>query len=158
MSHVRPAVPGDLHALAGLLAPLPLLARYGESHERLEKNLHSALERHDGLLVYDAAEHGPKGLAWYMATGTLGMGGYLKLLAVAPSAQGSGVGAALLAGYEAAVFAVSAHAFLLVSDFNTAAQRFYERHAYRRVGALPALVLPEVTELIYWKPRPPPAR
>ena len=39
----------------------------------------------------------------------------------------------------------------LVSDFNTDAQHFYERHGYVRAGALAGLVLPDVTELIYWK-------
>jgi hypothetical protein len=43
----------------------------------------------------------------------------------------------------------------LVSDFNHGAQRFYERHGYRRIGALPALVLPSVAELVYWKTRAP---
>ncbi len=46
---------------------------------------------------------------------------------------------------------MSAHAFLLVSDFNEDAQRFYEREGYLRVGPLPGLVLPDVAELLYWK-------
>ncbi len=153
MGLVRPATAGDLHALARALAPLPLLVRYGQSAERLETGLRAALGRGDGVLVWDDGD--PRGLAWYLDRGTFGMGGYLRLLAVAPTVTGGGVGSALLRAYEAGVFAASPHAFLLVSDFNTGAQRFYERHGYARVGVLPRLVLPDVDELIYWKPRPP---
>jgi hypothetical protein len=38
-----------------------------------------------------------------------------------------------------------------VSDFNVDAHRFYEKHGYVKVGALPKLVRPDVDELIYWK-------
>ncbi len=76
---------------------------------------------------------------------------HLRLIALAEGAQGGGAGAALLAAYEAEVARASRHAFLLVSDFNTPAQRFYEKHGYARVGALPGLVLPEIAELVYWK-------
>jgi GNAT superfamily N-acetyltransferase len=79
------------------------------------------------------------------------MGGYLRLIAVLDGEQGRGTGAALLAAYEAAVARSSAHGFLLVSDFNAPAQRFYERHGWTRVGAIPRLVLPDVDELVYWK-------
>jgi ribosomal protein S18 acetylase RimI-like enzyme len=152
MPTVRPATAADLPALARALASLPLMLRYGQTVERLESSLAGAMARGEGVLVYD--DGGPRGLAWYLPTGTLGVGGYLRLLAVSPDAHGGGIGAKLLDGYEAAVFKSSAHAFLLVSDFNEAAQRFYERHGYQRVGALPGLVLADVSELIYWKPRP----
>ncbi len=152
MSRVRPATVDDLAPLAAALAPLDLLSRYGHSAAGLEKTLRAAHGRGDGLLVWD--DGAPHGLAWYLARGTFGLGGYLRLLAVAPQALGRGVGTELLRAYEEGVFAASAHAFLLVSDFNEAAQRFYERHGYLRVGALPGLVLADVSELIYWKPRP----
>jgi GNAT superfamily N-acetyltransferase len=58
----------------------------------------------------------------------------LRLIAVAADAQGQGIGAALL-----------------VSDFNIAAQRVYQRRGYQQVGTLPGLVLPDVDELCFWK-------
>ena len=153
MGSIRVATTSDVHELAVSVSPLPLLARYGQTASRLEQALGAALVRGDGILVYDDGKL--RGFAWYLSSGTFGAGAYLKLLAVSPEAQRSGIGAALLCGYESAAFATSAHAFLLVSDFNLEAQRFYQRHGYRHVGALPAFVLPDVSELIYWKPRQP---
>ena len=147
---LRPAGPEDLAPLAAGLSRLPLLVRYGRSEARLAADLAAALARGDGLLL--AVEAGaPVGLVWYLRDGTFGLGGYLKLMAVLPGAQARGVGAALLAAFEAELARGAAHGFLLCSDFNAPAQAFYARHGWARVGALPGLVLPEVTELVYWK-------
>ncbi len=144
---IRPLIEEDVDALAAGLSELPLMIRYHRTAVALAADLRAALARGDGLDVYD--QGGPRGIAWYQPGGTLGLGGYLRLLAVTGDTQGRGAGAALLVAFETGVAMVSRHAFLLVSDFNSAAQRFYEKHGYTRVGALPALVLPDVAELIY---------
>ncbi len=147
---IRPAADADVAPLAAGLAALPLMIRYGRTEPRLAADLQAALGRGDGLLV--AEEAGAlRGVAWFLRSGTLGVGGYLRLLAVLAGAQGGGTGAALLQAFEAEVAKASAHAFLLVSDFNDGAQRFYARHGYVRVGAMPRLVLSDVDELVYWK-------
>jgi ribosomal protein S18 acetylase RimI-like enzyme len=61
------------------------------------------------------------------------------------------VGGALMDRAEAFLSQSSPDIFLLTSDFNQSAQRFYQRRGYRQVGALPDYVLPGVTELIFWK-------
>ncbi len=147
---IRPLAPADVAPLAGQLERLPLMIRYRRDASRLATDLEAALARGDGLLVEEKAGR-VRGLAWFLSAGTLAMGGYLKLIAVVSGAEGAGVGAALLAAFEAEVAKASRHAFLLVSDFNDGARRFYERHGYLRVGAIPGLVLPEVAELVYWK-------
>ncbi len=147
---VRPLCPADLSALAPALAALPLMTRYRRGADAIAADLAAALARGDGLLAWDV-DGEARGLAWFLRDGTLGVGGYLRLIALAEGAQGGGAGAALLAAFEAEVAKASRHAFLLVSDFNEPAQRFYERHGYARVGALPGLVLPEVAELVYWR-------
>mgnify|MGYP001577750894 CR=1 FL=1 len=149
---VRGATPADLAALATELAPLPLLVRYGHTAERLRTSWQRALERGDSIVVGEQSGR-LAGLAWFSTEGTLGVGGYLRLLAVVPTVHGQGVGAQLLAAFETPTFARCAHAFLLVSDFNKGAQRFYARYGYREVGRLPGLVLPDVDEVIYWKRR-----
>jgi len=147
---IRPLREADAAALASDLARLPLLVRYRRDATRIARDLAEASARGDGLLV-EERDGGVRALAWFHRAGTLGVGGYLRLLAVAPEATGEGVGAALLLAFEAEVARESRHAFLLVSDFNDGAQRFYERHGYARVGAVPGLVLPDVSELVYWK-------
>lgn len=147
---VRALAPRDVGPLSTALAELPLLTRYGRNADALEADLRAALFRGDGLEVYDDGA-GPEGLAWFLSSGTFAMGGYLKLLAVLPSATKKGRGSLLLSAFEDATQKKSRQAFLLVSDFNHVAQRFYERHGYARVGEIPALVLPDVQELVYWK-------
>lgn len=151
---IRPLELDDVERLAARLAGLPLLRRYRRTAGALERDLTRALERGDGLLVHAGAGHEPDGLAWYLRDGTLGLGGCLRLLAVVPGGEGRGVGAALLAAFEEAVAGWSGHAFLLVSDFNHGARRFYARHGYAQVGRLPALVAPDVDELLFWRRLP----
>ncbi len=147
---VRPLGAEDIPGLAAGLARLPLMVRYRRDEGKIAADLRQALARGDGLLV-DETGGRVRGLAWFLAGGTFGMGGYLKLIALVPEALGSGAGARLLRAFEAEVARTSRHAFLLVSDFNTAAQGFYERQGWTRVGALPGLVLADVAELVYWK-------
>jgi ribosomal protein S18 acetylase RimI-like enzyme len=146
----RPLEPAEIPALARALAEVPLMIRYRRDASALERSLAAAHARGEGLVVADDGGS-IRGLAWFLREGTLAMGGYLKLIAMLPGAEGKGIGAQLLAAFEAETSARSAHAFLLVSDFNAEAQRFYERHGYARVGTLPALVLADVAELVYWK-------
>jgi GNAT superfamily N-acetyltransferase len=147
---IRPATASDLAPLAAGLAQLDLMRRYGRDQAGLAADLAQAHACGDGLLL---SEEGGRltGLAWFLRHGSLGMGGYLKLMAVLPGQQARGVGARLLMAFEAAVAESNGHGFLLCSDFNASAQAFYERHGWTRVGALPGLVLPGVAELIYWK-------
>jgi GNAT superfamily N-acetyltransferase len=147
---IRPATAADLAPLAAGLARLDLMRRYGREEARLAADLSQAHARGDGLLL-SVDDGRPTGLAWFLRQGTLGMGGYLKLMAVLPGAQSRGVGTQLLLAFEAALVETTSHGFLLCSDFNASAQAFYERHGWTRVGALPGLVLPGVAELIYWK-------
>ena len=97
---IRPLATADLPELAAGLAGLPLFRRYDRSAEQLRGMLEGAQARRESLLV---AEEGgaPAGLAWFLTSGTLALGGYLRLLAVLGPFQGRGLGAQLLAAYEA---------------------------------------------------------
>ena len=158
---VRPAHAGDrmgLRDLAHALAHGPLLSRYGADPSRLGDELCTLADSDrssETLLI--AVEPGSAstaicGVARFSHSGMFGsFGGYLKLIAVADSQQGKGVGSLLLAQVEQAVAAHSRDLFLLASHFNDAAHRFYDRHGYREIGQLPDYVRPEITELIFWK-------
>jgi GNAT superfamily N-acetyltransferase len=147
---IRPLAREEIPALAAALAALPLMVRYRRDAGSLARSLEAALGRGEGLLV---ADDGGRlgGLAWFHPAGTLALGGYLRLIAVVAGGEGKGTGVALLRAFEAETARQSAHAFLLVSDFNEGAIRFYEREGYRRVGDMPGLVLPDVAEVLYWK-------
>ena len=147
---VRPLQLTDIRPLSTTLALLPLMQRYNRPASAIAESLESALARGDGLLVFDNGD-GALGLSWFLFSGTFGLGGYLRLMAVSPHTHGKGIGSALLTAYETAVATQSRHTFLLCSDFNVDAQRFYERHGYSQIGRLPSLVVAEVDELIYWK-------
>ncbi len=147
---IRPIETADIPAVAEGLAAVPLMVRYGRDAAALSRALEAARARGEGLLA--AEEDGRlRGIAWFLPSGTLALGGYLKLIALLPGAEGKGTGAALLRAFEQETARATAHAFLLVSDFNEGAQRFYEREGYLRVGSLPGLVLPDVAEVLYWK-------
>ncbi len=148
--NVRPIAPAEVPAIAAGLADLPLMVRYGRDAAALARALEAARARGEGLLVAEE-EGAARGVAWFLTSGTLALGGYLRLIAVLPGASGKGTGVALLRAFEAETARVSPNAFLLVSDFNEGAIRFYEREGYARVGAMPGLVLPDVAEVLYWK-------
>ena len=120
--------------------------------ERAAKNLEGGLERGDVLLAADAgAENAACGFAWCAPQGGFGRSLYIRWFGVRKELARAGVGAALIRSVEEAALKISRELFLLVSDFNTDAQRFYQRQGYQQIGAIPGYVLPDVTELLYWK-------
>lgn len=157
----RPAAACDdehLRDLAAAVATLPLLVRYGVDASRLAAELSALAAANDGaqrLLVANAASGELIGFARVLlgggGAGQFGRGGYLKLIALRPGCEGRGIGQLLLSAVEQTVLERSPDLFLLTSDFNHGAQRFYARAGYLRVGELPDFVHPGITELIYWK-------
>jgi ribosomal protein S18 acetylase RimI-like enzyme len=163
---IRPMTKADIPALADLIAGDPLWQRYGVTEVSAMQRLTQGLAEGATIAVADPltdsrqdVEGQPAGFVWYVERGAFARSGYIMLIGVQPELRGQGIGAALMAHAEAAMFsevrgfAHAADVFLLVSDFNLAAQRFYERLGYVRVGALADYVVPGVTELIYRKRR-----
>ena len=151
MMTLTSASAADLATLAADLASQDLFVRYGQTVQSLERRWQGALQSGEPFLVAQRATQ-PVGLCWFSTRGVFATGGYLRLIAVSEEAQGAGVGALLLQGFENACAKPPGGWFLLTSDFNAAAQRFYVRHGYRRVGELPGFARPEIAEHIYWKP------
>jgi ribosomal protein S18 acetylase RimI-like enzyme len=147
---IRPARTDELAALAAAVAPQELLVRYEIGAARLAQLLGEAIARGEPVLV--AEQSGElRGFAWFLRSGTLGAGGYLRLIALVPGHEGHGVGAELLDAVEADVAAHARQLFLLVSHWNEGARRFYARRGYAEVGRLPAWVRPDTDEIICWK-------
>jgi ribosomal protein S18 acetylase RimI-like enzyme len=151
----------DLAPCAALMAATPLWQRYGvtvqSAAERLsvglrrmrEPDIESSATR---LFVAESETGATIGFVWAVRRGAFDKSGYIPLLGVESSLRGSGAGAELLAAAEDYLRPVP-DVFLLCTDFNTGAQRFYERHGYVRVGLLPDYILPGIAELIYRKHR-----
>lgn len=79
------------------------------------------------------------------------LGDYLDLLGVAETARGLGLGTRLLEHVEALVFARAKNLFICVSDFNEPARRFYRKHGYHEIGAIPDLLIPGSAEVLLRK-------
>lgn len=142
----------DIPTISEWMADMPLWRRYHITPERAGADFAAALQRGELVLVAAMPETLPGescGFAWCVPGGAFGRTDYLRLIGVRPDCAGHGVGAALLSEVEA--HATSNDLILLVSDFNRDAQRFYRRLGYRKVGAIPGYVLPDVTELIFRK-------
>ena len=147
---IRPMTPDDLPACADLMANTPLWRRYGVTASSARARLANALAG-EGRLFVAVDDEALLGFVWCVRRGAFARSGYIPLIGVQPGETGRGVGAALLAKAEAWLGEDSPDVFLTVSDFNTAAQHFYQRHGYTEVGALPNYVIDGVTEFIYWK-------
>ncbi len=78
-------------------------------------------------------------------------GGYLRAIGVSPSFRRRGVGSKLLSFAEKMTARRAMHFFLCVSSFNRAAQTFYKNCGYAKAGRLSGLIVPGVSEYIYWK-------
>ncbi len=150
--NIRPMVESDIGPLARLMAETPLWQRYGLTGESAARRFRDGLAR--GVTIAVAEVDGePAGFIWYVARGAFNRSGYIVLLGVRSDMRGQGIGRALLERAEAALFATATDVFLLVSDFNRDAQRFYARQGYQFVGAIPDYVAPGITEIILRKRR-----
>ncbi len=147
---IRPIAPGDVPSLARLMAGDPLWQRYGVTEESAARRLREGYAAGATIAVAEI-EGEPAGFVWYVERGAFNRSGYIMLIGVQRGERGAGVGRALMAHAEGVLFAHSADIFLLVSDFNAAAQAFYRRLGYEQVGAIPGYVVPGITELIFRK-------
>jgi len=140
----------DVDDVALWMAEVPLWKRYGVTAASAAAQFKRGIADGAHILVAEQDKF-VRGFAWVVRRGAFDRSGYLKLLGIHPAAQGSGLGAQLLAAAEAHVRTEAREMILLCSDFNTDAQHFYERHGYRKVGELPDYVVKGITEFIYEK-------
>jgi GNAT superfamily N-acetyltransferase len=148
---IAPAGPVDLPALAALMARSPLLGRYGVTRDAALTALEAGHRAGDLLLVGQASDGVPLGLAWVIGSRILTGAAYLRLLLIADGEEGHGLGARLLSAAEAEARGWANHLVLLATTDNAGARRFYERHGYRHVGDLPDLARPGLGEALYFK-------
>jgi GNAT superfamily N-acetyltransferase len=79
-------------------------------------------------------------------------GPYLELLALVPPFQSQGIGASILAWFEAEGLGAEArNLWVCASGFNERALRFYQRHGFSQAATLPGLVADGYTEILLRK-------
>lgn len=149
---IRPMTLADIPSIAGWVAATPLWQRYGVTEESMGNRLREGIS--NGATIYVAQANGISvGFLWLVERGAFNRSGYIQLIGVHPGERGNGVGRALMQFAEQKNFPLGRDLFLLVSDFNTDAQRFYQRLGYAKVGELNDYVITGICELIYWKRR-----
>jgi ribosomal protein S18 acetylase RimI-like enzyme len=150
---IRPFREEDIAICAELMATSTPWDRYGVTQSSAEAMFRGP--RGHGARIRVATLNGRTvGFIWFSIRGAFYYGGYIHLVGVVSAFRRRGVGQALMATAEREVFAKSRSLFLLVSDFNHAAHRFYESRGYKKVGELPDYVVDGITEYIYHKARP----
>lgn len=142
----------DIPAAARWIVLLPLYQRYGLTVEKANQQLEKAFHQGDILLTADYTEtFRACAVAWMVPDGAFNRSPYLRQIAVREECAGKGIGSELLRQVEEASLRVSDALFLLVSDFNSRAQEFYQQHGYAHIGTIPDYVAAGVAELIFWK-------
>ena len=146
---IRSLSPLECPAAAAIIASNELWqSRYPYPAERATGDLQAALQAGD--LVLGAFTPTLAGFAWVMPRGAFGRYPYLRLLAVSSDSHGGGAGAALLGAAEAR-FAGERQFFLMVSEFNERAQRFYQRQGYSYRGTVPDYARDGIAEQLWSK-------
>ena len=146
--NIRPLAHADIADIARWVAATPLWQRYHVTEASFAQRLEEGLASGATLFVAERAG-AVLGFVWLVARGAFNRSAYIQLIGVRPEARTGGIGRALMEFAEAR--ASSREIFLLVSDFNTDAQKFYARLGYRQVGKLDDYVVHGVSELVFWK-------
>lgn len=149
---IRPLRAGDILACAAIMADSPLWQRYGVTQDSAARRLQIGFDDLETIAIAEL-DGAVAGFVWYVLDGAFHRSGYVMLIAVREGLRGSGIGQALMAHAEDAMYPLVRDIFLLVSDFNLGAQRFYRRLGYVQVGAIPDYILPGISELIFHKRR-----
>ncbi|MFC2076776.1 GNAT family N-acetyltransferase, partial [candidate division KSB1 bacterium] len=92
------------------------------------------------------------GLVWFSLKGMFYQFGFVYLLAVTPNCRDRGIGTELMRFAEDRLLKYSRGVFLLVSDFNEGARRFYERRGYETYNILENYKDEGNDEILMWKP------
>lgn len=118
---------------------------------RLARSLARAAGNGELYLAYDETDR-LLGAMKVSLRGFCGLYPYLGLIGVHADSRGMGVGTFLMEQLERITLESGAkRVTLMVSDFNTGGQRFYQRLGYRKLGELPDAAKEGITELIMIK-------
>lgn len=103
--------------------------------------------------VYVALNKNDKciGFMGIVPRGGFGEFSYLSILAVKKNYRNKNIGKMLLDKFEALAFKDKGRAFVLCSDFNEDAQKFYMKYDYKKCGKIPDMYKTGIAEHIFVK-------
>ncbi|HLE00502.1 MAG TPA: N-acetyltransferase [Bdellovibrionota bacterium] len=144
----------DVEACADLVGRSELFRKYDFGADAATVLLRQALADpgSDLLVIRKQSGHSgpPQGFAWFIRRGAFQRSGYLRLIAISPDSRGAGAGKTLMTAIESKYLSDKG-IFLLVTEENTAARRFYESLGYGFIGTIPDFVKRGLNECIYFK-------
>ena len=139
-----------LTACAEALTDSEIGAVYFSPKERALAFLREGLTKGEVYVALDSNDD-CLGYLWFTLDGAFSRFPYLRNIAIKKEHRGKGIGKQLLSFFEEKGFNATTRVFLLVSNFNTKAQKFYQEMGYQEVGRIPDLVRQGVTEHIMMK-------
>jgi ribosomal protein S18 acetylase RimI-like enzyme len=145
---IRPLTSADIEPIATWVAETPLWQHYNVTASGFAERLTNGLKNGATIFVAERANQ-VLGFLWLVERGAFNRSAYVQLIGVRPDERSSGVGRSLMQFAE--THTTSQDIFLLVSDFNTDAQRFYQRIGYSQVGKIDNYVIAGTSELVYRK-------
>ncbi len=140
----------DIEEIAEFLSQNSLFQEYGFTFVKALTSLKSALENSQNDLILYGSKGNRAGFAWFVKKGGFGRSGYLRLIAVEPGQQGSGIGQKFMSYFEEKYLAPNG-IFLFVTSTNHSARKFYERLGYINLCEMPDYVKKGFTEILYYK-------
>ncbi len=133
---IRKGTRDDIPACAAIIADSPLWRGFDRTVDDAVDAVETSLIPGHCLWVHET-DGSADGFVIVYERGMMGEFGYIRLIGVAASRRGSGIGTGLIAKAEEHLFALSPFVFLTVTDFNGDARRLYERLGYVRIGEIP---------------------
>jgi len=151
---ISPLSSFDVSPAAEIIAKNKLWQRYDTDYDRAYSILMEAIKEERTIYSARIFEQ-VVGFVWFDLQGTFYHSGYIRWIAVHPDFQGKSVGKMLMQFAEDKIFQKGTNVFLLVSDFNTEAQAFYQKLGYKKIGELKDYYKRGITEFIYRKSQGP---
>lgn len=140
----------DIDTCTRIICDSVLGKEYGYVKEKTKSMLLNALNKEENFFTAHI-EKNIVGLIWFDPKGAFTIAPYLKLIVVDEKYKGMNIGSFLLDFYEKNCRQMNKHYFLLVSEFNLPAIKFYEKRGYKKSGIIPSFVKKDMSEIIMIK-------
>lgn len=140
-------LPCHLEACTRMLENSELGQHYFPTYEMAHKGVEEFLGTDWFLVALDESGQ-PAGFLCCLPQGAFHSYPYLHLLVTAPHLRGAGIGTIIMDEFERRIALVRNKLFLCVAGFNSAAERFYLKRGYVRVGTIPSLYREGIDEYL----------